>query len=254
MKNRIWTLVVTLPVLFLGLSCNVYSPLNSPSTAAQYEEEALKYLHDGDYAKAIENYGKLPAGQARFEKLCTAYMAESGLGISQLIKIISDRGTGAELMGKLAQAFIPWTAKGQAAAEGARANCKELDTTGSSAKLNTLLRTLGYLADCSMRMARTDQLVTTDDVNCSTAGNGDGVLTPSDISASALGTVSTGNPGMCKDDVLECTSDLNAIAASALTDAGLGDIADNISAIPAGATTTNDEVTGRIGLRSTVPN
>jgi len=251
MKNKIKILLGTLLVIAVLFGCNVYSPLTSPSIEEEYIEQAQKCLHDGDYACALEQYSLLSDGAKKSEKLCIVNMARAGFTLSVLIDIASNRTSGSNMVGLMANRLIPWSQEKQNAVVTAVTHCNALATQNPTGKIAVLLKSLGLLMDCSVRMAKADMLIGSSltDTACTTAGNNNGRVTSSDMSQSSDGSGS----GMCAADVTQCLADFSAVPSTQLADAGLSDLKANYDAMPAALKTTSTGTqVGRAQLKNTV--
>jgi hypothetical protein len=249
-----------LAVLLLA-SCNIYAPFNSKSSEIDYVEEGTKCLNQGDFACAIANYQSLPDGDLKNQKLCTGYLAKAGLTLNVLLNIVTQQNQ--TMIGALAQALIPWSATRQSDAENAKSFCVTYQTANPTNSNAALFATMGYLVDCAVVMAKTDQYVGVDDNDavCNTAGNNNGTLTSSDISGTGAANF------MCTQDTITCGYDIAEISTPAfkqsLRDAGLSNIAGALDAVPSDLTTKLDTSsasnttaaadTYRAALATTVP-
>lgn len=219
--------------LFLGAAtlviaaCNIYRPLNSANESNDYIEEAQRCLHNSDYACAVEQYSKLPAGDEREQYLCLTYLSEGSMGLQDLVNVVN-QGT-ATMMGTLAQSISPWTAEKKIALDNAKTHCD----LGGRGNKGILLRVLGRYAHCAVLMAKADLFVgnSSSDTTCTTVGNGNGTIQKADISDNSDGSVSS--VGMCATDVITCGEDISGIADGDLSGAGLGDLETAYDAIPA---------------------
>ena len=234
MKKTASRLFVWLGVIPLFTSCNIYKPFATPSNDEEYRQAALSCLQDNNYTCAVDYYNKLSDTGERDQNLCTVEMAQAGMTLIALVNVVSDKSTGVKLFGALANQLMPYNVAKGTAATDAKAKCAMLPTTGPRAKLNTLLLTLSYLVDCSVRMAKTETLVCTlasDGGQQNGAGNA--TIKTSDISTQANGTLSAGNPGMCDSDANACGQDVfNALnTLGTLRSSGFDQVANNINAI-----------------------
>ncbi len=258
MQKTKYAFGIVLSALLL-CSCNMYSGFAAPGSDSEYIEEAQKCLADRDFGCAIVNYNKLSSTNEKNKRLCLVNMARAGLGVSELVQIISNSGTGATIVGEIAQELLPYSEEKETAGAAAVTAC-EAYSTAVSGDTATLLASLSYLVDCSVRVAKTDTLVATSDggttsCNSTTAGNSNGLITQSDIGGhSATGALSVGNPGMCQADVHACLQDLNDAAAltGALSAGGLGDIANNILSLSSVYGAGADDL-GRKALGQSMP-
>lgn len=252
LKNRFLLLaLVSFPFL---TSCNIYRGFASPGSTEEYIEEAQKCLADQDYACAVSNYEMLPAGAQKNEKLCVVNIARAGLGLTALIDIITSSSTGARILGDLATQLLPYTAVKEAAAAAAIPYCLAMTASDTA----TMLKSLAYMVDCSIRIAKTDTLVSATNggiVTCDStiAGNGSGTITSADIGGDGAGSITTGTPGMCQADVHACSSDITNASAltGALASGGLSAIANNITLISGFSNAVDDVV--RLNLKTSIP-
>lgn len=234
-------------LLFVLLRCNVYAPLRSASSDADYLEEATKCLHDNDAACAAEQYEKLSNADLKNEKLCTLYVSEAGLGLSAIPAI---KEAGAKMLSAIAGKLLPWSQVKSDASDKAVTYCTNLAASPSAGDLSTLLKFISILTHCSTRIAKTDQFVASSnsDTACTTAGNGDGKITQSDIGDGALGTITS--KGMCSADVRTCITDLASMSTGDLEKAGYTDLKDALNKIPAALKQQGaDAIAGRKELR-----
>ncbi len=227
-------------VALLSLSaCNVFHSFASPGNDEAYIEEARACLHSQNYACAVENYSKVTNEALKNEKLCIVSIARSGINLTALVSIITGQNVGAELPGQLAEAMLPFTEEKLAAASESPTYCNALPTaTAEEAQTAGLLQSLAYLSQCAIRLARTDTLVSVSanasqtDCNSTTAGNGDGRITDSDISFDGTGVLGPGVPGICDADIFICQQAI-ANAGSLAGSSGSADLIENINALPA---------------------
>jgi hypothetical protein len=254
MKNFALRFLALVWLLPLFVSCNVYEPLTSISGDETLRQAAQVCLHKGDFTCAIEYLNRLSDSAEKQQDLCTVTLAQSGVTLVTMVNTIAKGSTGTKLMGNLAQALSPWTSDKETYAASAKTRCAAIPaaTTASGNNLSTLLKALGYMADCSVRMAKTDLFVATAaSGSCTaTAGNSNGVVEANDIASdSVAGTLGAGQKGMCDADATLCKEDIDALSgmSTALRAAGLGDIAGNVDSIPNGA--TNSLL--RVALRGT---
>lgn len=222
-------------ILFLFSACNVWSPLEAENDSEALIEAAQKCLHDGDYDCAIEKYLALPVGELRDRKLCTGYLVKGGFTLNSFLNVVSLDSS--DMLGALAQSLVPWSEDRGDAAANAYTHCKAFGEYSTSGSLGVLLKTMGAYVDCASRISRTDLWVATSnaDTSCSTPGNGDEIITQSDLGP-AGGSISSGNPGMCASDVNACVEELSDLDSSGtsgeLGDSGLGDIQGSFDSIP----------------------
>lgn len=237
------------------LSCNIYAPLTTNSSDEDRLEEAQKCLHDADLACAVRNYELLSDARQKNERLCMTYLSQAGFTLPALINIVN--AGGSTMLGKLAGALIPFSQTKLDAAVSAKTSCQDYFANPISTDLSVLLKTMAYLNDCAIRIARADAFVAIDetDTTCSTtAGNGDGVSTKADVGSSG-GALSAGTPGMCKPDVDLCLADITAISSSQLTGSGFGDLKGAYDSLPSELKNSSAATAAvRNALRDTLPN
>lgn len=223
MKKNLDLVFLSVALAVILVSCNLYSPLTSTGSDEARIEEALKCLHDGDYQCAIENYSALSDPKEKARRLCQTNLARAGLTLSLLIQTLGDSQSTSDpaLLGVIANKLIPWDATKQTAAEEAKKNCTQYKTeavagTTEEQEFGDVLNTLGAFIDCTTRMAKVDQLVSADNTDdCTTPGNKDGKVTANEITADTVaGSISAGQPGMCKADVEACLADFSAVNSS----------------------------------------
>jgi hypothetical protein len=201
------------------VSCNLYTPFGSTRTDEGKVEQALKCLHESpaDYACAIENYSAISDATEKNRRLCQVNLARAGLTLSVMINTLGS-GTGdASVLGEVANAIIPWTQEKDTAVEALTEPCDAYAaaTAASEAtdddQFGSALRGLSAVMACAVRMAKTDQFVgsSDSDTECTTAGNGDKVVTSEDISDNADGTISA--KGMCSADAIKCRDRLATV-------------------------------------------
>lgn len=248
MAQRIIQSILSLTILGILLSCNVYAPLESESSEEALLEAAQKCLHDDDIDCAIEKYSALPPGNTKNQKLCTSHLVKSGLTLKAFINVI---GSGeSNMLAALAQTLAPWDAAKGAAAAAALTHCTDYNNTAAG-DLGVLLLTIGNFVDCATRIAKTDLLVATsnDDTACNTPGNGDELINQADIGA-ADGSIAT--TGMCTADVTICGTNISGVDSTALDGSGFGGIADSNDAL--GTAITNEVTnTARQAIFGMVP-
>lgn len=217
MNPKIDRLFRTLAMVFFTAalaSCNLYSKFGSTGGDDGKIEEALKCLHDGDYACAIEQYNAIVDTTEKAKRLCQVQLARAGLTLNVLI---TQLGSSSTSLGELAEAIMPWTQEKQTAIEAAATPCDDFNTAAAAsgvsetAKYGELLRSMSGVMNCAVRVAKTDQFVASSDADttCTTAGNGDGQITPEDISDNTNGTITA--KGMCTADAKSCAERLNAV-------------------------------------------
>lgn len=250
MKKNILSLLV-LPVL---ISCNVYSPFAQRSSTADLLEEGQKCIHNNDYPCAVEAYSAIPDPEVKNEKLCMLNLTQGGMTISFLQNTITQNS--GKMLGNLAQGLVPWSQAKSDALDAAKTACANYVSTASTtvgANQATLLKSISLLIHCAIRIAKTDQFVATSesDTACNTPGNGNGTVSQSDVSDNANGTISA--TGMCAADALACTSDISGMSGSSLSAAGLNDIATALSKVPdALKTSSSSAIASRSAIRDSV--
>lgn len=217
-------------LLFVGLlpilsSCNIYKPFAGTGSTEDILDAALSCLHAEDYVCAIEKYNKLPDSDLKNERLCTVTLAKAGVTLNVLLNVVTQPDR--DMLGALANSFLPWSTTRQTDIDSAKAVCATYygNFTTVNASTKTLLKTLSLLSHCAVRMARTDTLVGDDRTNdpCTIPGNSSGRITAADIGSGGLSTVNT---GMCSVHVEDCNDDLVALPSEAdLNGANLTSIA-----------------------------
>lgn len=226
---------IFLLLLPLLVSCNIYSPFAPSSSTEDLVEEGRKCEHDGDFGCAIDAYSKIPDPLTKHEKLCQGYLAQGGVTLSVLINTLT-QGTS-KILGDVATALMPWSSDKGTALLNAKNACIEfanLATTTIGRKQSALLKSLSLIADCSIRISKTDEFVATSnsDESCTTPGTRDGRITQSDVAENSTGVITT--VGMCASDVTACDQNIAAIDGTGLSNAGLTQIKAGVDAIPAG--------------------
>lgn len=246
-----------IPLLFAS-ACNIYTPFASPSTDDEYVEEARKCLRNSDYDCAITNYNLISDTTLKNQQLCLVNISKAGLNLSALINVLSSGTVGTGTMILIANQLLikGYTDVRLAAAATSITHCAALGTDDTS----ILLKVLSRVADCGIRVAKSNYLVATDDTvstTCAsdTAGSRTGVIATTDIGGDGAGEVSGANPGMCYSDVQICVDDMSA-ATTLLSGPSFSTIKDNILALPAaltgGGSGTAVVRATRVGLKSTV--
>lgn len=224
MNQKIDLLFRSLLMVFLTLglaSCNLYSKFGSSGSDEGKIEEALKCLHDGDYACAIANYSALADATEKARRLCQVNLARAGLTLPVLINELGSGTDSATALGDLATAILPWTQEKQTAIEDAASPCDTYYAADTASQYGKVLSTLSGLMDCAVRLAKTDQFVAKSDgdTECTTAGNGDSKITAADVSDQSNGTITTG--GMCTSDATVCKNRISATSGSSGGDQNL---------------------------------
>lgn len=252
MNKLVRFFVVAVPICVLA-GCNLYAPFNTDSTPTDYLEEATKCLDEGNFACAIQDYNQLPDGSLKDQKLCTGYLAKAGLTINVLLNIITQQQQ--TMMGSLANAILPWSATQGSDSNNAKENCIAFATESPTDPNAPLLQAMGYIMDCAVLMAKTDQFVGSSDTDssCTTPGLNQGKIVQADI-------INTDGNVMCSADAVTCGNDLYAVAQpafqAALNDAGLGNIGSALNALPGGFAQLNNATgdAARALLVETLPN
>lgn len=222
--------LVLLSALAILASCNLYSKFGSTGSDEAKIEEALHCLHDGNYACAIENYTALADTTERAKRLCQVNLARAGLTLSVLINTLGSNTGNSDVLGKVANAVIPWTQEKQTAVEAAATPCDTYFAVDTAAQYGKVLLGLSAIMNCAVGMAKSDQFVATSsaDTACTTAGNGDGVVTPADISDQTDGTITT--KGMCSADVTACRDRLVTVSSATGGDANIDQVVGGVGA------------------------
>jgi hypothetical protein len=252
LSNRFLVLALACPLL---LSCNVYKNFASPGNSVEYIEEAQRCLADGNYDCAIANYSKVTDANTKNEKLCIVNIARAGLGMSALIDVITNSGSGSRVLRNLAEKVMPYSTTKEEAAAASITACALMASSDTA----TLLKSLSYLVDCGVRVAKTDTLITSVDnggTTCNSTASGDasGTITATDIGGDpATGVLSVTHPGMCTYDAQQCKSDLlNAQALNGgLSTSGFDSIASNITALSSLYGAATDSL-ARLAIRTSV--
>jgi hypothetical protein len=239
--------IFSLCVLLLLPSCNIYSLVSKASSDQDRVEEGQKCLHKNDYPCAIENYQAISDPNLKYQKLCLVYLLKVGVTLNTLLSVVTQANSS--MLGNLSQKMLPWNdTKGTDAATG-KDYCLSLSQLPDSGATGVLLKTLGMMVDCAVRMAKTDQFVGADalDTVCTTPGDRNGRISVSDIE-------SAGGQVMCSSDVTLCQSDLSQISGSSLSQNGLNDIKGGVDSIPAALTDNTAALAAvRAAIQSTVP-
>jgi hypothetical protein len=258
MKNTNTARLVLVSALLWLPSCNIYSPLASPKTDAEYVEEGRKCLQTSDYNCAITQYNLISDATLKAQQLCLVNISKTGLNLSTLVDVLSSSSAGSETMILVANKLLEkgYTTDRLAAGGDSVTACSGLGTDDTS----ILLKVLSRVADCGIRLARSNYEQATDDTttatcNATVAGSRTGTLTTTDIGGDGTGTLSVANPGMCYADVQLCVDDMSA-ASTLLSGPSFDSLKDNILALPtdligggSGAATIRAT---RVGLKNTV--
>jgi hypothetical protein len=236
---------LTLP---LFVSCNIYGPFQGATSNTDYQELGTKCLNQGDYNCAISNFSMLPDGDTRNENLCEVYIAKTGFTISVLVNVVTQQSS--QMLGSLAQAFVPWNATQASDAVSGATFCNTFANSPTSGNSGILLKSIGLLVDCAVRIAKTDQFLGSDtnDSVCQTPGNNNGLIQQNDI-------ISGNGPVMCSADAVQCAVDISQISASDLGNANLSNLQGAYNNIPTGLKNSSagaDSI--RTAIQSAVPN
>ena len=231
--SRLWLLsfAAWVGVFSLLAACNVFAPFEGSGSDLDHMELGLKYLEEGNYDRAIEEYAQISDAQTRREKLCTTNISKAGFRISTLVKTLTSGSVS--VLGDVARQLLLWSETKQVAADNAKTQCTEFSSnaTPAQAKTGVLLRSLASLLHCTTLIAKVDARRGTDDASCDFQGPNGGTLSKDDIS-DPIGNVSVGNPGMCAVDVQTCLADIQAIDPAALGNSGFSDLAAVYNALP----------------------
>ncbi len=219
MTSKKILLSVSVLVATLLASCNLYSPLEGGGSIQDHLEVAQDCLTRSDYDCAAAEYMALPDGSQKSQKLCTLYLSQGGFTLSSLVTVFNLPDKKKSL-GAVANKSLPYSASRQAGADAAKIHCAAYKTAVAAGateerQLGELLSSLAYFNHCAVLMAKTTSLQTVDDVACTTASTS-ATVTAASISASGNGSVSAGNPGMCKDDAVACLADISGLAGSSI--------------------------------------
>ncbi len=228
MKKTFPYLAVPVCLAFL-ISCNIYKPFDSKSSAEDFIEAAQKCLHEGNYACAIENYSQLPDLTQRAEKLCIVSVARAGFTLPALVGAFEKKS--AKVIGDLANIFIPWSADRDTASDDAKTFCNQFATLAKN-DLGVLLTSISAIVHCTIRMAKADVCACTDDTQTTCVPrDSDGKVTAGDLSDNT-GKISVSNPGMCSADANACAEDFLAIDTDSLKNAKLDELKAVYEALP----------------------
>jgi len=256
MKNTALRWLVWVGVLPFVLSCNHFKPFSAPGDDETYREEAKYCLHNSDYTCAVDAYNHLSDPDERDQQLCLVEMAQSGMTLTALVNVVSEKTTGQQLFGALANQLIPYSSDKGAAATDAKTKCAALTTSGPRGKLNELLQVLSLMVDCSLRMARTQQTqCTAIRDGGQVAGPGHSTVSKTDISPDGTGALISGQPGMCDTDANACGSDIYTAVQQipSLQNTGFGDIAQNLSQLSVGSPPATADL-ARVLIQQTTTN
>lgn len=240
MQHSLFIRMVTFIVGFLTLtSCNIYRAFDTANSEEANLEEALRCYHDKDYNCAVAAYEKLPNGDTKTEKLCTAYLSQAGLTLDLLLGKVNK--SGATMLGELGTALIPWTETRGTAASKAAKNCDEY----ADAKANsttTLLSSVAQLIDCATRLARADQF-----------GDGGTSCTTPRTQASDSKVTDSDVDFMCDEDAKGCATSISKITANQLSNAGLSALKSAFDQFPNALTNENSTAAiVRLALKTVV--
>ncbi len=215
--------LVSVLVGSLLTSCNLYSPLEGSGSVQDHLEIGQACLTDGNYDCAAAEYGALPAGTQRQQKLCALYLSQAGFTLSTLVTVFKNASDGAreKTLGVVANKLLPYTVQKQTGADKAIVECQaylDLNPAGDEGKLAELLRALSYFTHCATLMAKTTSVQTVSDADdtCNTPSTQTKVSATS-ISAAGDGSVGAGSPGMCRADAVACFDDIDKMASNSLS-------------------------------------
>ncbi len=252
------TFIITLFLGSLITSCNLYSPLQGGGSELDHLEVAQKCLTDGNYVCAAAEYNALAEGQLKQQKLCTLYITQAGFGLSQLINVFTNANS--KVLGKIANAILPYNAAKLDAIDKAKTACTAFNTlvkagtVTSDKQLGALLSTLSLFTSCGVRLGKaTTGMATSDtDTACTTTSTTPNSVSAATVSAAGDGSVSAGQPGMCPADAIQCAIDLTSVDAASIRAAGFDDVATAAEQIPAAAKNSATGQAARIGLLQTI--
>ena len=212
------------------ISCNLYAPFNTYGSDVDFIEEGTKCLHNNDYDCAAREFAKISDQTKKSQKLCTVNLARAGFTISALLGTVN--GGGNDMLVKLATALIPWTETKSSAADDAKTNCGTFASLTTNPDLGALLKSTSLIVHCSNRVSKTDLYLGTSetDETCTTAGNGDGKLTATDVSAVSDGAIAP--KGMCAKDVIACREDISTLSSVSFSGSSLSGIGDAFASMP----------------------
>lgn len=245
-------LLISVIAAFLSTSCgNVYEPFAGGSSDIDLVEKAQKCLKDNDYACAIAEYSQIQNPELKSQKLCLAYLGQTGFTIPFLLDVV--KAGGSNMLGTLTNRLLPWSQARQDSIISANTQCADyLAITGATSNIAVLLDTLSKITNCAVRIGRVDQVIGVDenDTACTTAGAGNGTIEQADISGS-LGT----GPGMCKTDVDACRDSILDVDAATLDALGFTDIKNAYDQIPADLKNSGAVTSAiRVAIRSAFSN
>jgi hypothetical protein len=248
MQAKIFLLCATLALAMA--SCNLYQGLGGASSDEDYREKAVQCLHQGDYVCASDNFSKLSDPIEKAKELCSVNLSRSGFTLDLLLTTM--KSGNSSVLGGLANGVVPYSSDKETISQEAITQCATYSTLSPESAGAALLTTLSRFGACSLRMAKAR------DCACTAASQTECVarvgtkVIPATISTSGDGSISAGNPGMCKDDVFYCRDNINAVDSAALEEAGLDDIKNAVDQIPQDLKAIGgDEITSNV-VRSAI--
>lgn len=260
MRQALWPALQCIALLLVA-GCNIYSPFDSKSSETDKLELGIKCLNDGDYACAISNYQSLPNGKLKDQKLCSSYLAKTGVTLDILINVVTQKTSN--MLGNLAKKMVPWSETKQSDADNAKTYCEAYQLDSSAGKDAFLFVAIGNLTHCAVLMAKADKYVANNnsDLDCLTPGNNSGTLTSSDLTGTGTSNF------MCAQDTISCGRDIARITDPSFNEglggSGLNDLSGAINKVPTDLKTVQDTSTAaavaiaadlyRAALASTLP-
>jgi hypothetical protein len=238
--------------LALLTACNAYRPFNSITSDQDRLEEGQRCLKNNDYGCAITQYSSLTNPQLQNEQLCLAYLGKGGVTLTALINTIDQNSS--KMLGRFAQTLVPWNNTEASDLASAQTYCTAYASNPISTGEGVLLQALASLADCAVRIAKTDQYqgISDSDTTCNTPGPNTGTLTSASIGPPS-GAISASSPGMCASDVTACVADIAAIGSGGLGSAGLNTLQNALNNIPSDLKNSAAALSAtRVAIESTI--
>ncbi len=206
-------------ILFLIVSCNIYSPFTTLNSDEDRKEQALKCLHDDDYDCAIEQYDKMTDVQSKSIRKCMTYISKGGMGLKTFLDVFMSKEDINYALGRLAQTLAKNTSsysemetKIDALTEGKTACDEYVAIKGTSDDFAILFKSLSRFGHCAILMAKADFCTCTSDTAAQCTENASGLkdgLTKGDIYDGLDGKISS--DGMCSSDATACSEDLSQV-------------------------------------------
>lgn len=229
------------------VSCNIYSPFDGGSSDRDFVELAQKCEHEGDYQCAIDKYNQMGDADEKKKKLCIVYLAKAGFTINALISTVQTNSS--TMLWSLATNLMPWNDTKSSDTDFAVTNCDAYAGVSGSGQTGFLLQTLSHLVRCATLLAKTDVVIGANgSATCATAGNGNGVLTDSDVQS--------GGFGMCDADAIQCKNDFASInTAAAGLNSDLQEIKNAVTTVDTAANLSSaaNAAAARTALQTIIP-